>query len=389
MRSILFIQSQTLYSKATIPVAIACANRGWDVTFQVNRPVIFGSSFGFSDNYIRNNPTSVSVVNPQSLQYVAGLIGLGSEWNLVKKRINFSLVSSFFPKRFDVVIGTIKNMDVLQKISNKDINTFALGYQHLPVLVKVDKDISTNTINLDVQSIFFSDNEFSNDHKFNNIVKNYKTIFTNFTYLDVVPNQKKEKLLHNQVLIFHPGGYRNIISSPGDNKTVCYRKQKKFLQELCIPLINKGLTPIIKIHPLRARYHDLDDMEKLSQIIERDNQFPDGSIQILGPKESFWDVAFDSSFIITFGSSAIYELWSVGIKNVYIFDFIGSERSRRFSYFESVFVKSSDEYHSIIDQSKGQSTPSFDDFTKKIFKGYSSLFGMNSVDLIIDEIERC
>jgi hypothetical protein len=109
----------------------------------------------------------------------------------------------------------------------------------------------------------------------------------------------------------------------------------------------------------------------------------------LGPKESFWDVAFDSSFIITFGSSAIYELWSVGIKNVYIFDFIGSERSRRFSYFESVFVKSSDEYHSIIDQSKGQSTPSFDDFTKKIFKGYSSLFGMNSVDLIIDEIERC
>jgi hypothetical protein len=385
MKSILFIQSQTLYAKATIPVAIECVKNGLPVTFQVNRPVFLGYSFGFSDNYIKNNPTSVGIINPHSLQYVADVIGLGEEWRAIKKKINFSFTGIFFPKRFLVVVGTTKNMDVLNKISNKGVNTFALGYQHLPVFLKVNKK-KFKKQETDSQSVFFSDNEFSNDHKFENIVKNHEVTLSGFTYLDNIFKQSADASACDKVLIFHPGGYRGVVSSPGDSKDTCYRKQKDFLNKLCVPLISKGLKPVVKIHPLRALYHDFDDLIELSKIVENENNLPNNSIQILGPKEWVWSIAFNSCFVITFGSSAVYELWSLGIKNVYVCGFISAVRSQRFNYFDSVFIDSIDKYNSLINNPEINRCPSFDEITNSVFSAYNDVSCNNSVELVTNEI---
>ena len=190
----------------------------------------------------------------------------------------------------------------------------------------------------------------------------------------------------NKVLIFHPGGYRDIISSPGDNRSSCYKKQIYFFKKLCAPLIRNGFIPVVKVHPLRAKYHDFSDLKKIFNKIEIEEGFSNNSIKILKPNAWTWDIAFESSFVVTFGSSAVYEMWSAGIKNVYILDFMGSERSGRFNYFDSIFIKSYKEYQALINNVKINKCCNFDNFTNKIIAEYNSLSIGTSVVTTIDEI---
>ena len=132
MTSVLFVHIQTFHAKVTIPVALACLKQGWRVTFQVNRPVVFGRSFGFSTEIVGKNPTAVNVLNPEAYDYMADLIGLGDEWRAVRRKVKFTLIGTIRPKQYDVVIGTTKGMDMLSRISKKNIPTFALGYHHVP-----------------------------------------------------------------------------------------------------------------------------------------------------------------------------------------------------------------------------------------------------------------
>ena len=134
VKSILFIQSQTLYAKVTIPVALECLKQGWSVTFQVNRPVVFGRSIGFSENFIKRNPTTVSIINPESLQFVADLIGLGDDWGKASKDINFSLGAIFLTNRFDIVIGSSKNISILEKIQKKKNKHFESRVRAFPCI---------------------------------------------------------------------------------------------------------------------------------------------------------------------------------------------------------------------------------------------------------------
>jgi len=384
MKSILFIQSQTLYAKVTIPVALECLNQGWNVTFQVNRPVVFGRSFGFSKHFIKKNPTAVNIINPESLQFVADLIGLGGEWNKLSKRIKFSLSAIFLTKQFDVVIGSSKNMPILEKIQKKT-NALGLGYEHLPVLIDLSKSFDSSASQYYNKSIFCMDNTFSERHKFGDITMGYKTELNTFTFLDVVYDNNKKADNKNLVLIFHPGGYRNIVSSPGDDKQTCYQSQKSFLHDLCIPVIRQNLTPVVKIHPLRARYHDVEDLNIIAREIEVECNIAAGSIQIIGAKSSFWDVANNSAFILTFGSSSIYELWSIGLRNVFVCDFITRERSNNFQFFKSIFINSYQDYIKIVSNSK-EWNPVFDESTEEVFQQYSLLFNGNSVNKVITTI---
>ena len=38
------------------------------------------------------------------------------------------------------------------------------------------------------------------------------------------------RLKRNSILVFHPGGYRNIISNKDDNKIMSYQKQLSFFK---------------------------------------------------------------------------------------------------------------------------------------------------------------
>ena len=374
MNSLLFVHGQTLYAKVTVPLALACMKKGWEVTFQVNRPVLFGQSIGFSEEVIKRRPTKVGILNPDAYDFVANLIGLGNEWGAARGSVRFSLSGAIKPRKFDAVVGTTKDMKLLFRIAGKGVPTFALGYQHLPVVARLGGPLVGHDDCADRQSVFFNDNAFSRQHRFSDIVKNCGVRLTTFTFLDAVyarrPTNVTEK---DRVLIFHPGGYRDVVSAFDADKKTCYAAQRAFLQRLCIPLVAKGLTPVIKVHPLRARYHDLEDLEILVRDVERENGLAEGSIELIGPKDWFWDAAFRSAFILTFGSSSIYELWSAGLKNVYVCNFEGTARSRKFGFFSSVFLDTYEAYLAISERSD-RFSPNLDSLTGQVFDSYHRLF---------------
>lgn len=374
MNSLLFIHSQTLYSRVTIPMALGCLEKGWDVTFLVNRPVLFGRSAGFSEEFIKRCPTTVGVLNPEAYNFVADLIGMGDEWRAAQGKVRFSLSGAVYPKRFDAVIGTTKNMNMLHDFASKGIPSFALGYQHLPVFTRVGGLLAGPKDDTSKQSVFFTNNAFSRQHDFGHLIQGCDFRLNAFTFLDVVHSSRPAEVERNDlVLIFHPGGYRDVISTAGDNKDTCYVAQSLFLERLCIPLVEQGLTPVIKVHPLRAQYHDLEDLDVLVRQIECKYGLADGSIELIGPKDWFWDVAFRSAFILTFGSSAIYELWSAGLKNVFVCNFEGQARSSKFTFFKSICINSIESYRELTSEQE-RYVPTFDSLTEEVFSAYNILF---------------
>ena len=374
MKSILFFHSHTLYAKATIPIALACLDRGWQITFAVNRLTFFGKSWGFSDKSIKRKPTAVKILNPESFDFVSGLIGLNSPWHAATADINYSRVGEFSPKSFDAIVGTIKDIVKLSNFSASGTPTFAVGYEHLPILARVGNYLESSTVSRSTESVFFSDNEFSNCHGFTEIVKGHDVRLNAFTHLDqVYASGLTSTNSGDQVLIFHPGGYRNIVSAPGDDKDKCYAGQKALLERLCLPLIEQGLTPCVKVHPLRAQYHDYEDLQYICSSIEKQHKLRKQSIKILGPKELFWKTAFNSAFIITFGSTAMYELWSVGLKNVHVCNFEGTTRSENFEFFPSVFINTISEFEALVQQ-PGKYSPTLDPLAECTYSTYKSLF---------------
>lgn len=377
MKRVLFIHTQTLYSKVTIPLALYFARSGYGVSYAVNRPTFLGRSFGFSDRYIRNKPTSVAVINPEALQFAARLIGYEEQWQAHSGQIDYVWRKKF--KQFDAVIGTTKNLDWLREIKSRyGIPTFAIGYQHIPFVAQIDHQFDSYEGTSEKESIFLTDNAFANAHNFRQILRSCGLRLCTFTFLDkVYQNYQAQKPLREEearfVLIFHPGGYRRVLTEASDSKAACYAKQKRFLEQLCLPLVQAGLKPVVKIHPLRAKFHDLNDVKTILRGIERENNLDEQSMLCIGPESWYWQYAFRSSFILTFGSSSIYELWSAGLSNVFVCDFVGRARSQKFRFFDSIFIPSYDAYLEFV-TNEGVRDQQFDGLTSQVFEGYRGLF---------------
>jgi hypothetical protein len=387
MPKILFIHTQTLYAKATIPIALQCVKNGWDVTFHVNRPIILGRSAPLSEQDIKKRYTGVSILTPDAYRFISKIIALDNAWSLVAQDISYSFLAKYLPSRFDVVVGAVKDIPLLRYLSKSGIPSFYVGYQHFPVFGRINGALAQLDNEGTRTSIFFSENPFSKSHKFYEQVEGTSYRLCNFPHLDAVyrvNSATNEK--DNTVLIFHPGGYRGVLSEPGDDQATCYCAQKLFLEQVCIPLLEHGLKPLIKIHPLRALHHDLDDMEELVSEFEDQYQFAKGAIELIGPTEWHWQKAFHASFILTFGSSAVYELWAAGLKNVLVCNFLGTSRSERFDFFEDIFIRTHQEYLQGI-KTFGSTSPSSGCLTGQVFESFSALFQGNSTQTVFAELE--
>ncbi|HOW28623.1 MAG TPA: hypothetical protein PK876_09015 [Elusimicrobiota bacterium] len=366
---LLFFNSHNLHSKVTLPLALFFADSGHAVTFMKNRP----DFMPFGHKNIINNPTCVDTLNRNSLRHVANQIGYLPDFDRSFDRI----VTSFIPhyKRYDAVIATTKDLHQLRNIHHKyGVPCYALGYQHLPLLVRIGQDF-ISPLPAARQSILFGNNPFADEHGFNKIFDERDgIILSNFTYLDRIFDQipvntgaKKQDF----VLVFHPGGYRNVITEPGASQSVSYQKQRDFLMKICPPLYASGLKVVIKIHPLHARYHGLKDMEIIVTDMEKKEELQRGMVHITD--QSIWGDARTARFLLTFGSSSIYELWAAGIKNVFVGNFFGQARSGRFSLFPDLTIDTLEQYAVFI-RERHYSCPPRNVLTQNIINAYADLF---------------
>lgn len=373
---LVFTHSHSLYPKVTVPLALEFIKHGHQINFMVNRPTFFGKSYGFTDGFIRRNPTGVSISNPQSFRYVSKIINCENEWQESQNIVKYKISNDY--SQYDAVIATTKQFPELKSIcAENETRGFAIGYQHIPFVVKIDEpDENHHAVDVGI-SVFLSDNIFSRTHNFPELLGGYQFIPVGFLYLDKVWEQLSKRDVKEDkdmtVLIFHPGGYRGVFSEQGDSKAVCYASQKESFEKIFLPLLESGFCPVIKVHPLRAMYHDYDDVAEIISEIELSYGLDHGAIKILRPDDWYWDYAFKSSFILTFGSSSIYELWSAGLENVFVCNFFGKERSRKFDFFENIIIDSHESYLSFIESGNffiDDSSP----LTRKVFQQYAALF---------------
>jgi hypothetical protein len=350
-----------------IPLAVWLIRQGHEVTFLQQKRLWQC----FSSGYIKYHPNSVIIVDRTALRYVAKLAGYEHDWGEVESQVQFVRRPSY--SRYDGVVGTTKSMDALRQLhANYQRPTFALGYQHIPFLAVINGRMPSKEHH--VCDVFLGENTFAEFHNFADILDGCSLVPISFTYLDRVYERRPVEVKSEPwAFIFHPGGCRNVVTRPGDSKTVCYARQRVFLERVCLPLIRAGLRPIIKVHPLRAKYHDLSHLRRITADLEHEHGFAAESILCLGPDVWYWDYAFRSSVILNYGSSSIYELWSAGVEQAVVCNFEGTARSRKFYFFPELFLDSYDEYLSFIES---RAFPRIDSasFAGKVFNAYHSLF---------------
>ncbi|MBI4341823.1 MAG: glycosyltransferase family 4 protein [Candidatus Omnitrophica bacterium] len=375
----IFIQhSHALHAKVTIPLAAWLVRHGHEVVFREQRD----GWRTFSADYIRSHPTSVRIIDRDALRYAARLIGYARDWAQTEPFVRFTRREP--DARDDAVVSDTKEIDALRAIQARHgVPAFAVGYQHLPVIARVEGPLARSER---PSSFFLETNAFTTAHRFPQILDGCEAVPNTFTYLDRVferhappptsaPSSDRigARLVGGHVLIFHPGGWRGIESNPGDSRAVCEASQRALIERACLPLLAAGLEPVIKIHPLRARHHDEDDVRRLIAEIERAHALPAGAIRCLGPDAWFWDEAFQSAFILTYGSSSLYELWAAGLRRVVVAHFEGTARSRKFELFPSLGLETHEAYAEFIRAKRYETLPN-DPLARTAAEAYAALW---------------
>ncbi len=370
-----FISTHTLYFKVLIPLIINLIKRGEEVIIENGLKDLIP----YSPDRFSKKPTQSNQINLSSLSYVAEIIDLKSEFDLVKHKIKFKLF--IFPQENDLLFCTTKNINLVRKYKNKVKDIIVLGYQHMPVVLKFKGHVSKSLKNKRVDEVFINNNHFSGRHKFTKVILD-KDIndygYVNFLNLDRIYNISAEKLEKDSVLIFHPGGYRNLITPPGASKEKSYVAQLEFIKKFCFPVVESGQIAIIKTHPLFAKYHSkVDLISILDELIIEDERYKN----VIVTDESFWKYAKSSYLVVSFGSSSLYELFSAKIPNLVVSSFYNDERSDKFTMFESIFIKDYEEYLHLV---KNKKSKDLDDLTSKVYQAYSSLHDGKAVHHIVE-----
>lgn len=383
---IFFYSTHTLYSKVLIPLIVKLAGKGHSIYIYKNKP-----DFLTYDHYRHAGiPASNTFVNRNSFDYVSGIINYSKTWDVVKSGINFTFSRNL--SRYDLIIGTTKNLDMLKffknKYKGKDI--FAIGYQHMPFVVSLRGNFKSVNMPEVCLEVFRKSNPFSEIHAFSEYISDFDISFRGFSYLDSVYSEYFEKRSMEDdkkyVLIFHPGGYRGVITKMGEGKKRSYAKQAEFLRTVCLPVLKEGLIPVIKAHPLAARYHFKEDILEIITSLSRENRDFE---KIVVEDKSYYKYAYDSDTIVGFGSSSIYELFSMNVKNIIICDFFGKARSRKFTFMDGIFLKDAAEYNDFWKRGrKPYFTDAFDEksILNKIYESYSTLFSKDTSEKMLSDM---
>ncbi len=381
---IFFYLTHTLYAKVLIPIMVRLAEEGHRISVSKNK----FSFLRYSPHRYANTPISNTFVNRSSFDYIADISGYKNEWEGIKEGIRFTF---FNPKKCDVIIGTTKNLNGLKALRKDypDKNIFAIGYQHMPFSMCISGRFKDTNLPEVCTEVFIKPNPFSEFHRFGEYIADHKLSFRGFPHLEKAYNGyylKRDNGTKRYALVFHPGGYRGVITERGESKKVSYEKQKDFIKTMCTPILERGLIPVIKTHPLASRYHFKEDvLEIVFSLSKEDSDFS----RVIVEGENFYKYVYESASFMVSGSSSIYELFSMGIKNVIIYNFFGRSRTNRFSAMKDIFINSKDEYKDFWkDKKEGSISGVYkkSPLLNKIRESYSALFTGDISKRIIDDM---
>ena len=353
---IIFFGIHLLHWRSLIPVTVELAHRGHTITVQTNRPNWMGMPT-FQMNW---TPTKVTGVNRASLAWLADQIGYGQEWRDAQGQVGYK--PYFTPEEYDAVVSTTKDMDFLRDMTD-DINgnmaAYAVGYQHFPVIIRVGAYRPTWKC---VPKPFWYEEPFAKFHGFEKIMAQGQGRSCGFPHLDKIETSQSHK--RNAVLIQHHGGYRGITGHGWLVGAVSHVVAAGYHAYICphfIPGAGYGEDAIRHVLSLAQLYG--------WEIVAR-----------------WWDVAGHCDLILTTGSSAAYEMWSVGRTNVFILGYVGGKRHERFTLFKDLVVESPTKLVELLGGLPG-SDQATEPLTREVMKAYRSVHTGQGAKTAADVIE--
>ena len=358
--SILLFASHLLHWRALIPVAVELAHRGHSITVQINRPNWMGMP-AFQMNW---RPTQVTGVNRASLAWLADRIG----WREAQGGIECE--RWLVPEEYDCAVSTTKDLDRLRNLG-KEINgymtTYAVGYQHFPGLIQVGRyDWADRLLKEQppppMPTVFTGIHPFGAAHGFGKLAQAGRVTPCGFPHLDKIETSQSHK--RNAVLIQHHGGYRGITGHGWLVGAVSHVVAAGYHAYICphfIPGAGYGEDAIRHVLSLAQLYG--------WEIVAR-----------------WWDVAGHCDLILTTGSSAAYEMWSVGLTNVFILGYVGGKRHEKFTLFKDLVVESPTKLVELLGGLPG-SDQATEPLTREVMKAYRSVHTGQGAKTAADVIE--
>lgn len=338
-KKILFFASNLMYYKSLLPYIFFFIKKKQKVFLRVSsKKLIPNFIFNF---YKILRPQAVDLITKDTILHLAKIYNLEKDYKRYKEKINFMPIylNKFQLKlntnlsQFDKIVITTKDLDYL-KIFNDKSKFYAVGYPPIPIFLDLNKNYKK------YRNLFKSVKKFSLEHKFEDIIKSRRYNLRNFSYI-----AKKRKRINKKdsVIIYHPGGYRNVFTKPNENKNNCYKIQKKIFQDLCLPILKQNIKLLIKVHPWHARYHGERDMVKILKKIGINNK-----VKVIKANQPYDYALEKAKFVIMFGSTSAYELWAKGFKNIFFINYYGKKRSKKFSFFKKNFFNKKSDFENAI-----------------------------------------
>ena len=154
------------------------------------------------------------------------------------------------------------------------------------------------------------------------------SMLTGLPFMDLMVEKQRSWIrrdLRYRVLLLHPGGYRNVITAPGEDKQRCLAAQRALYARI-LAALPPDAEMVLKIHPLAARYHDAEANAPLAEAMGF--RIAEGWLG---------DVLFDCDVVLSLGSSSLFEIAGLGIAH-WVLPFFSDTRTRYYSEFASMFL---------------------------------------------------
>lgn len=362
---IVFAGSHILHWRSLIPVACEVARRGHAITVERNRPNWLGMPT-FQMNW---RPTHVTGVNKTSLAWLSEKIGYGQEWQAAQGHIDYK--PHFIPEEYDAAVSTTKDLDFLQDMGeeiNGHMTCFAIGYQHFPGIIHMGRYAWTDRLLNEPPPKLLPEaltgiHPFGSAHGFGSLALNGRVTPCAFPHLDKVEISQSHK--HNRVLIQHHGGYRGL-------------RGHEWLADVVRAINAIGYEALVCPHFIPGRGYD---RYAIIKALDRDG--PSGNWRTAN---RWWDVAGQCDLILTTGSSAAYEMWAVGLTNVFILGYLGGTRHEKFQMFQDLLVESPEALAKLLRGLPG-SAQATEPLTREVMEAYRSVHNGQGAKTAADVIE--
>ena len=354
----LFYPSHLLHWRSLIPVACELVSRGHAITVQTTH----AEWRGMPTFQMHWTPTRVTGVNKTSLAWLAGRMGYQQEW--VKAQGCIEYRRHLAPKEDECVVSTTKDMDFLKLFKQEfpEKNAMAIGYQHVPVCLSMGRLAERRRYPDEMSPPFLIGHPFERLHRFAEVYAGNTAYPCGFPHLDKVQISHSTK--QNAVLIQHPGGHRGI-SGHG------------WLVETGRVLASAGYRMFICPHFLPGFGYGAD---AIGRALVR------ASIPSWQIVKHWWDVAGQCDLILTTGSSAAYEMWAVGLTNIFILGYLGGTRHEKFQMFSDLLVESPEALGKLLRGLPG-SAQATEALTREVMEAYRSVHNGRGAKTAADVIE--